>query len=156
MPEIIDCFRGENFVYSNFYGIPVVYKDHVYKSSEHAFHAQKATNEKDRQYIEDAPTPGIAKRRGREIKCRADWNDIRVDEMASIVYAKFSRNSHLHDKLCSTGDSLIIEGNAHGDTFWGMVKDSKGEWVGKNNLGKILMIVRGVFLTSQKITDHIL
>jgi len=58
MPKIIDSFRGEYFFLSNFYMKPVYYKDHWYKNSEHAFAAQKATNERDRQYVADAKYPG--------------------------------------------------------------------------------------------------
>ena len=39
--------------------------------------------------------------------------------------------------LLNTEDSILIEGNNHGDKFWGQVK---GE--GMNMLGKLLMEVR--------------
>ena len=44
----------------------------------------------------------------------------------------------LAQKLIETGNAKLVEGNCWGDKFWGVCK---GE--GKNNLGLILMKVRG-------------
>ena len=137
MPRIIDNFRDR---------APVWYKEHQYKTSEHAFHAQKAENEKDRQYVADAATPAEAKQRGRQIVCRAGWDDIRVDEMGMIVYFKYTQNDDIRLKLVQTGDAILIEGNWWRDDFWGMVKDGQGNWVGENYLGRLTMSVRNVFM----------
>lgn len=150
MPKVIDSFRGEYFFLSNFYLRPINFRDHSYKSSEHAFQAAKATNEEDRQYIEDAAGAREAQRRGRRIKCRDDWNDVRMGEMCKIVYLKFAQNLDLEDKLLATGDAVLIEGNWWGDTYWGMVKDSDGNWRGENYLGRILTEVRKVFKDTKK------
>lgn len=151
MPRIIDSFRDEYFFLSNFYIRPVYYKGHWYKSSEHAFQAQKATNEADRQYVADAPTPAASKRRGREILCRGDWDEIKIPEMGMIVYCKFSQNEWLRNKLCETNDAILIEGNWWQDGFWGMVKDTQGNWVGDNYLGRIITSVRNIFLDTDKL-----
>ena len=150
MTKIIDNFRGAYFFLSNFYMKPVYYKDHWYKSSEHAFAAQKAINGKDRQYVADANTPADTKHRGRDITCRSDWDDVKIDEMGMIVYQKFAQNEDLKELLCRTGDAVLIEGNWWKDSFWGMVKDSQGNWQGENYLGRILMAVRNVFLDTEK------
>ena len=149
MPKIIDNFRDKYSFLSNFYRISVIYKGHAYKSSEHAFAAAKAVNEKDRQYVADSTTPSIAKRRGREIPYKHDWDNIRVMEMGMIVYCKFSQNKWLHDQLCATGDGILIEGNTWGDNFWGMTRDAQGNWVGENYLGRTLMSVRNIFLDTR-------
>lgn len=151
MPKIIDSFRGEYFFLSNFYMKPVYYSGHWYKSSEHAFAAQKATNEKDRQYIADASTPAKAKRRGSSIVLRSDWHDVRVDEMGKIVYFKYAQNEDLKLKLIQTADAILIEGNWWHDKFWGMVKDAQGNWVGNNYLGRLTMTVRNIFLDTDKL-----
>jgi predicted NAD-dependent protein-ADP-ribosyltransferase YbiA (DUF1768 family) len=56
--------------------------------------------------------------------------------MLDLLRSKFSRHK-IRDLLLSSGDDEIIEGNNHGDKFWGV---TKGE--GKNMLGKLLMQVR--------------
>lgn len=142
MLETINCFRGTYFFLSNFYMTPIYYKDHWYKSAEHAFMAQKATNEEDRQRIANTPTPAKAKAMGRKITLQTNWDSIKLNEMSLIVYYKFAQNNNIKHKLVQTGNATLIEGNNWGDTFWGMVKNNRGEWVGENNLGKILMTVR--------------
>ena len=140
--NIIEEFKGEFRYLSNFFIIPVYYKKNHYKSSEHAFQARKAIIEEDREYIANATTPGYAKIRGREIICRKTWDKIKVSEMTRIVYCKFSQNKELKEKLCNTKQAKLIEGNTWKDDFWGMIKNEKDEWGGKNYLGKILMAVR--------------
>ena len=140
--KIIDEFRGKYFFLSNFFVIPILYKGDWYVSSEHAFQAQKAINEKDRQYIQDARTPRIAKQRGNEIALRPNWRAIRMPKMYDILICKFTDNV-LSKKLLETGGVLLIEGNSWGDRYWGMVRDKvTGEWKGDNFLGKLLMKVR--------------
>jgi len=111
----------------------------------------KALNEKDRQYVADAADPRSAKRRGRKITCRPDWDNIRIDEMGKIVYLKFAQNKDLQDWLCATDDAVLIEGNWWKDDYWGMVKDSEGNWKGENYLGRLLMAVRKIFLNTRKL-----
>jgi hypothetical protein len=57
--------------------------------------------------------------------------------MFDIVWAKFSCNPHLLDKLLKTEGTYLEEGNWWGDEYWGTV-----EGKGQNWLGKILMKVR--------------
>lgn len=143
-PNVIDEFRGKYFFLSNFYIKPVYYNSEWYRSSEHAFQAQKATNEKDKQYILNAQLPGQAKRRGKIVPRRSDWNDIKMMEMYKILRCKFTEaDGILSAKLIETGDALLIEGNNWGDRYWGKVRDSiTGELKGENFLGQLLMKVR--------------
>jgi ribA/ribD-fused uncharacterized protein len=140
--NVIDSFRGKYFFLSNFFLKPVYYKSEWYKSSEHAFQAQKATNRKDKQYVQNAKSAAQAKRRGKEIMCRKRWNEIKMMVMYEILLCKFT-DGILADKLLDTKDDLLVEGNSWGDKYWGMVKDPKtGDWKGDNFLGKLLMKVR--------------
>ena len=82
-------------------------------------------------------TPALAKRYGKAVSMRPNWDEIKVRVMCEIVEAKFTQNPNLTNMLLATEDAILIEGNTWGDTFWG-VCDGKGE----NNLGKVLMRVR--------------
>ena len=138
---VIDSFRAKYFFLSNFFIKPVLYNSDWYRSSEHAYQAQKATGEIVRQYISISQQPWQAKQRGNEITCRSDWNSIKMTVMYDIIRCKFT-DSILAEKLLETGNALLIEGNWWGDRYWGMTRDKNGKWKGDNFLGRLLMKVR--------------
>ncbi len=135
----IDSFKGTYAFLSNFYPAKVTYNGYTYQTSEHAFQAAKTTNKTDHDHIANAITPGIAKRRGRKVKCRPDWKKVRDTIMAEVVYYKFDQNSAICAKLKATDNAILIEGNWWRDIYWGVCRG-----VGRNMLGKILMIVRNI------------
>jgi predicted NAD-dependent protein-ADP-ribosyltransferase YbiA (DUF1768 family) len=63
--------------------------------------------------------------------------------MLELLRQKFSQPD-LRKKLLDTDENELIEGNPWGDKVWGCVL-YKGEWIGKNHLGKLLMQVRTEF-----------
>ena len=131
-------FDGTDYAFlSNFYEAPIIYEDKRYPTSEHLFQARKATNNKDHYFVRTAPTPAIAKRRGRQIQCRKDWDAIRVQVMREVLELKFSQHPELKEKLLATGHFRLVEGNWWKDRFWG-VYNGKGQ----NWLGKLLMELR--------------
>lgn len=134
---VIDKFDGEYAFLSNFFPAPVAWEGITYQTSEHAFQAAKTLNIDERKAIAALSTPGKAKRAGKKVQLRPNWDSIRVDIMLEIVEAKFKQNPELMDQLIATGDVELIEGNSWNDTFWGMCRGK-----GKNYLGKILMIIR--------------
>lgn len=137
---IIDSFRGEYKFLSSFYPAKVIYEEMEYPSSEHAFQAAKSLIIGVRMLIARASSPGDAKRLGRKIALRPDWEDVKLQVMKDIVRAKFTQNADLRIMLVmGTRDAELIEGNTWGDKFWGVDK-ATGE--GENHLGKILMEVR--------------
>ena len=73
---------------------------------------------------------------GRRLKLRSDWEEIKDSVMYTCLISKF-QDPEMRKKLLGTGDAVLIEGNNHGDRYWGMVN---GE--GKNKLGRLLMQVR--------------
>ena len=81
--------------------------------------------------------PPAAKKEGRRVDLRDDWEDVKMGVMYDVCYAKFAYNPELKKKLLKTGDKHLEEANHHGDRIWGTV-DGEGE----NNLGKILMQIR--------------
>jgi ribA/ribD-fused uncharacterized protein len=143
MPIIIDSFSGKYECFSNFSAHTVG----QYATSEHAFQAKKATNKRDHDYIASAMSPRSAKWRGRQIKLCDDWDEKKDPEMLQIVLDKFLEHRDIADILISTDDAILIEGNYHGDAYWGMVRDSDGKWTGKNVLGVALMVARDILVT---------
>lgn len=132
----IDRFRDENYYLSNFYEVPVTYQGLTYMNNEAAFQAQKTTDPKQRELF-TRMNSSEAKKAGRQLVLRKDWEDIKVSVMRDLVYAKFEQNPELLDKLHATGDAYLEEGNTWGDKIWGTVNG-----VGANLLGQILMEVR--------------
>lgn len=136
MAQIVS-FTGPNFFLSNFYPCEVGFEGRVYQSSEHAYMAAKTTDENIRAYIAAQSTPSAAKKVGRSIPLRENWNDTRIHYMRIILENKFG-DYELRDKLDSTKGCELIEGNTWGDTFWGQCPLGNGH----NNLGKLLMQIR--------------
>lgn len=120
------------------------------RTLEHAFQASKAVRVEDAVTIQQARTPALAKRLGRTIELRADWDrpaneqgdPTKVVCMRYLLANKF-QDPELRRLLLATGTRALIEGNAHGDTFWGMVRQGDG-WRGQNWLGHLLMELRTV------------
>lgn len=140
----IDCFDGKYAFLSNFYPSPITpFNDGIiYPTVEHAFQAYKTTDINKRKEIAAQPTPGKAKRLGRHVEIRDDWQEIRINVMYAALKEKF-KDLELQTKLLSTGNAELIEGNTWSDNFWGdchcpKCRDIKGE----NNLGKLLMKIR--------------
>ena len=138
---MITSFTGENSFLSNFYISPVTYNGHTYMSVEHAYQAAKAKTEEDRLAIANCDTPGKAKRLGRKIEMREDFEENKVEIMKECLMNKFS-NPNLRKKLVSTGKVYLAEGNNWGDTYWGVLFP---DLVGENRLGKLLMEIRHLY-----------
>lgn len=138
---MIDSFHGENMFLSNFFVHPITIGDIKYPSNEHAYQAAKTINNEMRKTIATCGAPGVAKKLGRRVDIRPDWEQIKDSVMEEICREKFT-NSVLRKRLLATGTEELIEGNWWGDRYWGMVKDAGNNWKGENMLGKILMKIR--------------
>lgn len=132
----IDSFKGKYAFLSNFYEAPVEYDGLKFKNSEAAYQAQKCESYEQRKQFQEMD-PSRAKRKGRHVILRHNWDKIKITEMLEIVRCKFQQNEDLKERLLATGDAHLEEGNDWGDTIWGTVNGK-----GQNNLGKILMQVR--------------
>ena len=130
---MINAFRNEYFFLSNFYEVLVEYNGIKYNNSEAAFQAQKCRTEEERERFAGL-NPSEAKKLGREVSLRSDWENIKITVMRDIVRAKFDQNPDLAGQLIATGDEYLEEGNTWGDRIWGTVNGK-----GANNLGIILM-----------------
>lgn len=139
----IDSFkRKETKFLSNFYPVTVSFEGERYAAVEDAFQAAKTLDPKERMLIQLCQTPADARKCGRKVTLRPDWNAVKVNIMLELLRQKFS-NPTLRELLLATGDAELVEGNQHHDNFWGNCTCKKcAEIEGKNQLGELLMQVR--------------
>lgn len=133
MTDAITSFDGEHAFLSNFFICPngVSFGEFRWRSSEHAFAFAKIPPWQGRTQNEffetwNSATPGQAKRAGRKLALRSDWEQVKVGFMLEILTSKFKENPALAEKLKATGNRELVEGNT-----WG-----------QNLLGELLMVVR--------------
>lgn len=134
-------FRDRYRFLSNFYPSPIEVDGTVYPTVEHAFQAYKSDDPKVRQMISKLPLPSDAKKTGRLIKMRPDWDSIKDAHMLRLLAAKFSEPS-MKKKLLDTENEELIEGNYWHDNYWGSCNCERCQSKGKNILGKLLMDLR--------------
>ena len=120
-PRRIDRFRGEHAFLSNFHPAPFRWRGRDWPTAEAAFAASKTLDERERERIRTAPSPGHAKRLGRRVKLRPDWERIKDDVMRSLLEAKFAA-PELRDALLATGDAVLVEGNTWGRRLLGRLQ----------------------------------
>ncbi len=149
------AFSGDMGWASNFYEAPIVFDDTKhnlreifpqfkfdtleYPTTEHLYQSLKTTNEEDKEKVRTAPTNSMAKKMGRKVFSRMDWDYVKFDAMRLCLYLKFYQHPDLMMKLIETGNTPLIEGNYWGDKIWG-VCDKTGD--GENWLGRLLMELR--------------
>lgn len=133
----VKSFIGQYSFLSNFYFAPILHQGMMWITAEHAYQAAKTLSIPEKLSISGCRTPGQAKRKGQLVTLRPDFEKQRQHIMYSIVFQKFIHNGDLATLLLETGDAKLIEGNTWNDTYWGVC-----DGVGKNVLGKILMVVR--------------
>jgi ribA/ribD-fused uncharacterized protein len=141
LAEAIASFRGRFRFLSNFYSTEICFEGFCYPSPEHAFQAAKTLDLAEREWICEAATAAIAKRRGssrgqdgRRVALRSDWDEVKVELMRELLAIKFAAGSELAARLLATAERELVEGNAWGDVFWGVC-----EGCGENWLGRLLM-----------------
>jgi predicted NAD-dependent protein-ADP-ribosyltransferase YbiA (DUF1768 family) len=115
----ITSFKGEYDWLSNFYPCDVdinvhfdsdnsIYTAH-FSNAEAAFQACKCMTFSEFQKFETLG-PSEAKKLGRTVQLRPDWNEARISVMEQTLFNKFSKNIELADKLIDTYPRLLIEG----------------------------------------------
>ena len=137
--ETISRFSGDYAFLSNFCSSLIVMDNQQYSTVEHAYQAAKTTDMALRAEF-TAPLVFLssrkAKRMGRLLPLRPDWEAIKDSVMLELLRAKFQL-PYLRASLLRTGDAYLVEGNTWGDTYWGVCNG-----VGLNKLGILLMQVR--------------
>ena len=129
-------FFGKYRFLSNFHVCNIDIGDGIiYRSSEAAFMAQKTDNLDDRRHLASL-TPAAAKKFGRTVTLRSDWDHYRIIAMTKALTAKFTQHPELASELLKTMGLYLEETNDWHDQFWGVDK------TGLNMLGHCLMMIR--------------
>lgn len=137
-------FMGKYRFLNNFYPCIIGYEGGLFPTVEHAFQAAKTLDKPTRAAIAALHTAGHAKRAGRRVQLRPDWEKVKIGIMEELLHLKFRRPG-LRVALLNTGDAELIEGNTWGDKFWGADirilehRHGDGSNAGLNMLGKLLM-----------------
>jgi len=139
----IILFKGEYHFLSNFYAARFEWDGIVWPHSEAAYQAAKTLDREVREAFATLTNPVAAKRAGKRVFMRKDWNEVKAEIMYDIVYSKFDQNPNLKRKLLQTGNKILEEGNTWGDRTWGICPPGSGQ--GQNLLGRILMSIRDEF-----------
>lgn len=135
--DAVEGFHGDYEFLSNFYPSVVEYEGIVYPTVEHAYQAAKTLSQKDRIRISQLKYPGQAKKAGRTLHLRDDWEQNKIRIMEYLLRKKFTGYHDLSQKLFETGDKYLEETNYWNDTFWGVCNGK-----GSNVLGNLLMKIR--------------
>ena len=130
---MICSFRGEYEFLSNMYYATIILGGVTYSCAEAAFQAVKLEDKTKRKMFSGL-SGTEAKKLGRQVQLRKNWNSIRVDVMRWIIHEKFKQHPELAEQLRNTAGHKIVEGNTWNDRFWGVCNGQ-----GENWLGKILM-----------------
>ena len=145
-------FQGRNRYLSNFGECPhpVPYEALEFARSEMAFQAAKTLDFRERWAFTKLPGTHAgcveAKRMGRALVLRPDWDRVRVPVMWEIVVLKYAANPELRSRLVDTYPNRLIEGNVWHDTFWGVCNCPRHGGEGENQLGLITERVRQLWL----------
>ncbi len=156
---LIDSFKGKYAFLSNFYACPhpIVVGGKQAITTEALYQANKTLDSAMQDKILATKTGSAAKKLGAKVELREGWDEKKVGIMEFLISMKFPLsfnlpNGSLSEKLCETGDAILVEGNDWGDRFWGAIRPpdaQNGPWMGLNWLGTILMDHRKILLGQQ-------
>ena len=141
MSDYIICFDGDNRFLSNFWSAEITYGGYIFPTSEHAYQAAKTLDKNERETVRNSQGANAAKKAGKQVTLRPNWDSIKDDIMLEILRLKFT-DKDLKEKLLATGDKVLVESNHWHDNWFGVCHCDKCKGIGKNRLGQLLMKVR--------------
>lgn len=143
--DTINGFQGEYRFLSNFYPCRITFYGLTFTSVEAAFQAAKCADPQQRRMFCDL-SAADAKRLGRSVALRQDWEQRKPTIMYNLLVHKFYENPELLGKLLATGPALLVESNTWHDNLWGNCTCKRCSHIeGKNMLGRLLMEIRCSF-----------
>ena len=133
--KAIKYFRGKNAFLDNGYPVRIEYEGMTFPSVEAAFQAAKSWDVRHRLACSKADTPVIAKRLGRKVALRPDWEEKKLAIMKELLEQSSG--------ILSCGISFGYRGRgAGGGKPTGRCLLGQGKGEGENHLGRLLMEVR--------------
>ena len=145
----IRSFRGDYWFLSNFYPCAILFDGFEFKSVEAAFQAAKCADLDQRAMFQPIGQPAMAKKLGRTVTLRSDWETVKLSILTELVRLKFVSSPELMGALLATGDAMLVEDNTWHDNFYGNCTcDRCRDTVGLNHLGRTLMQFRDQLLHS--------
>src|SRR5437867_11486421 len=91
----IESFEDEYRFLSNFWPATVEFEGLTYPTVEHAYQSAKTLDMNERKRIAGLATPAEAKRAGRQLALRGDWEQVKCDVMERCVRYKFTHHPEL-------------------------------------------------------------
>lgn len=144
--RVIHGFQGAWRFLSNFHESRASWGGVAYPTAEHAYQSAKSLDPEYRRRVAACPTPGEAKRTGRQAVLRPGWDGrVRRQAMLIVLVSKFTLSPELASWLAATGDAELVETNHWHDNFWGDCRCEQRpgcEEPGRNLLGRLLEGVR--------------
>ena len=150
---MITSFKDDYEFLSNFYPCKITIAGYTFPSVENAYQAMKCANLSDYgQFINIGPAE--AKKLGRKVQLRSDWEQIKYNVMRQLLDLKF-QDKVLLKMLQDTAPESIIEGNYWHDNYWGMCQcDKCKSKIKYNHLGELLQRKRNLSGTSDIYTIY--
>jgi len=127
-------------IFSNFIDSPILMDGIRYPTVEHAYQAHKCSTIEERKQIAALPNAGKAKRAGRKVKVREDWEQVKYAIMCECLLHKFRIKEFKIELLRTNNKPIIEDASVWDDKIWGTGRDGTGQ----NLLGKALMKVRTI------------
>jgi ribA/ribD-fused uncharacterized protein len=127
-----------HYAFTNVSSHPVHYKQQLYITAEHLFHAMKFLNHQPAiaELVRNSSDPSRVAKRYQE-HYRKDWPNQHLFLLQTVLLLKFNQYPGLKMELLATGDAQLIQLGS--DNFW-----SQENGTGQNEFGKALMRVRSV------------
>ena len=124
---------------SNFSAFQLVWKGRVWPTSEHAYQAEKFTDEAIIEALSTARSVDEAYEVAQihKEKRRTDWDEIKVEVMRSIFVAKINQHPKIKKMLLESGERMLIKDSSL-DAYWGWGPQKDG----LNMMGKLWMEIR--------------
>lgn len=138
-------------VFSNLYRRPIIFEGQEFATAEHAYQAGKARKKAVRDWILNAPSPGLVAMAAHGLytwDIVSNWSQIKYDRMRGVLRAKFTQHEDLKRILLSTGEARLVEvGKVDNivNRTWGEVNGK-----GLNMLGVLLMELRAELMKEQR------
>jgi ribA/ribD-fused uncharacterized protein len=109
--------------FSNFNPYPRPITDRAtgitYRTPEHLYQAAKTLDIEQRRAVAACATPGQAKRMGRKVTMRPDWDTLKFDVMVYCQTKMVEQDPAYAQRLKQSSDADLVEWNTWHDNTWG-------------------------------------